>query len=203
MKKIAVAVGLSVLVVGVAGVVLFRNFTAEEASASSISSKAAETLQSKIDAIKKAHETNERRPGSDRLELSEVELESYVLYSMKEDLPIQLDSIDVELQPGAIASEAQITFNSNATGNPLLDSFVGGTHNLGLKGRLFGERGRGKFDLDEVRVDGIPVPMILVQTLVEKYVKPKYPAADLKEPFDLPWGIQELKLEQEKASVVY
>jgi hypothetical protein len=34
-------------------------------------------------------------------------------------------------------------------------------------------------------------------------VKPKYPEADLNEPFDMPWGIEELKLESGKATVVY
>ena len=45
--------------------------------------------------------------------------------------------------------------------------------------------------------------MILIQSLFDKYVKPKYPDADLKEPFDLPWGIEELTLEKGKTLVSY
>jgi hypothetical protein len=101
-----------------------------------------------------------------------------------------------------VASDTQLTFN-NATGNAMFDALLGGTHNLFIKGKLAGDAGRGKFDLQEVRVDGIPVPTILIQTLFEKYVKPKYPEADLKEPFDLPWGIEQITLDAGKATVVY
>ena len=61
----------------------------------------------------------------------------------------------------------------------------------------------GKFDLDDVKVDGIPVPKVLIQTLVEKYVKPKYPEVDLKAPFDLPWGIRAIDIGQGRARIVY
>jgi hypothetical protein len=74
---------------------------------------------------------------------------------------------------------------------------------LFLKGKLNAKEGRGRFDLEEVRVDGIPVPNVLIQALIKKYVKPKYPDVDLNEPFDMPWGIQELKIDAGKATVVY
>jgi hypothetical protein len=80
---------------------------------------------------------------------------------------------------------------------------VSGTHDLFVKGSLQGSQGRGKFELLEVRIDGIPVPKVLIQSLFDKYVKPKYPDADLKEPFDLPWGIEELTLQQGKVVVAY
>ncbi len=77
------------------------------------------------------------------------------------------------------------------------------THNLFVKGKLSGEDGRGKFDLEDIKVDGIPMPKILIQTLFTKYVKPKYPEADLKEPFDLPWGIRAIDIQQGKAKITY
>jgi hypothetical protein len=72
-----------------------------------------------------------------------------------------------------------------------------------VKGKLVGQEGRGKFDLQEVRVDGIPVPNVLIQTLIKKYVNPKYPEVDLNEPFEMPWKMQEVKLVPSKATVVY
>jgi hypothetical protein len=211
MKKVIILfVLVGVAVVGTAGVIAFRSSAAKEGPSSqasaahtSVSPKTAESLQKKIDAVKQAEEDTKRQDGSARVELTEAELESYVLYSLKEHIPARIDSIDVQLSPGAVASDTQITFTSNATGNPMVDALVGGTHNLFLKGKLTGEMGRGKFDLVEIRVDGIPVPNVLIQTLFKKYVKPKYPDADLNEPFDLPWDIEELKLEQGKATVVY
>src|SRR5262249_2939640 len=203
-KVVLVAV-TAVAVVAVAGAIAFRGIAAKSESyaTKSLSEKSAQSLQAKIDAIKKASGSPSHKRGSSRVELSPTELESYVYYSLKDDIPAQIDSIDVQLGPDTVGSSTQITFNSNATGNPVVDTLVGGTHNLMLKGKLIGHDGRGKFDLQEVEVDGIPVPNVLIQALLKKYVKPKYPEVDLNEPFDLPWEIQELTVGSGKATVVY
>jgi hypothetical protein len=63
--------------------------------------------------------------------------------------------------------------------------------------------GSGKFDLQEIKVDGIPMPLVLVETLFRKYVQPDYPDADLNKPFEMPWGIEEITIEQGKAKIHY
>src|SRR2546422_9427645 len=162
MKKIALIVIGSVAALAVAGVIAFYGMAAKGSASpgKAFSEKSAQSLQAKIDAIKKAARTPGHKRGSSRVELSEQELESYVVYSLKEDIPAQIDSIDVQLVPDTVGSETQITFTSNATGSPVVDTLVGGTHNLSLKGKLTGHDGRGKFDLQQVQVDGIPVPNV-------------------------------------------
>jgi hypothetical protein len=199
MKKAAWIVGI-VLLVGVAAAAVLER-TSRQAPTADVSARSAQRLQEKIDAVKKAEQIEgERR--LEQVEVTEAELESYVLYDLRDDIPAQLDSIDVQLTPGAIAADTQLTFNKS-TGNTLVDSLVSGTHNLFVKGKLSGAHGEGKFDLDEVKVDGIPVPKILIESLINKYVKPKYPEVDLKEPFDLPWRIDRITIEQGKATIVY
>jgi len=205
MKKIA-SIGIAgLLVSAIAGVIVFGTIAAKEEPRKNtqVSEKAAKSLQQKIDAIQNAENDPKHKPGSTRVEVSDVELESYLLYSLKEDIPAQIDSADVQLAQDTVALDTQITFSSNATGNPVVDALVGGTHNLFVKGKLVAREHRGKFDLLEVRVDGIPVPNLLIQSLMKRYVQPKYPDVDLNEPFDMPWGIQELKLEQDKAIAIY
>ena len=205
MKKV-VSVGLAgLLVIAIAGLIVFRTIAAKEEpqKTAEVSEKAAKSLQQKIDAIQDAENNPKHKPGSARVEISEAELESYLLYSLKEDIPAQVDSADVQLAQDTVSLDTQITFSSNATGNPVFDALVGGTHNLFVKGKLAARERRGKFDLLEVRVDGIPVPNVLIQSLIKRYVQPKYPDVDLNEPFDMPWGIQELKLQQDKAIVIY
>ena len=205
MKKIA-SIGIAgLLVIAIAGVIVFGTIAAKEEPRKNtqVSEKAAKSLQQKIDAIQNAENDPKHKPGSTRVEVSDVELESYLLYSLKEDIPAQIDSADVQLATDTVALDTQITFSSNATGNPVVDALVGGTHNLFVKGKLVAREHRGKFDLLEVRVDGIPVPNLLIQSLMKRYVQPKYPDVDLNEPFDMPWGIQELKLEQDKAIAIY
>ena len=204
MKKI-VAFGLVGLgVIAFTGVVAFRSIAAKEGGfATEVSPRAAKVLQEKIDAIKNSENSPQHKRGSSRVQLSEAELESYLMYSLQDDIPAKVDSATVDLAQDTVGLDAQLTFAANATGNPMVDALVGGTHNLLFKGKLVADHARGKFDLQEVRVDGIPVPNIFIQTLFKKYVKPKYPEADLNEPFDMPWGIEELKLQPGKATVVY
>ena len=171
-----------------------RSKAAGRASAAGqVSEKSAEELQIKIDTIKNAKSDEGR---GREVELVDSELESYVLFKLRKDIPIQMDSFDVQLAPGTVAADTQLTFTSSL-GNPVLDALIGGTHNLFVKAKLEGSAGRGKFELQEVRIDGIPVPLVLIETLVSKYVKPKYPDVDLKEPFDLPWGIEEIVIEDQ------
>ena len=187
-----------------AGVVVFRSIAAKEPGRFEVSPKAAKSLQQKIDADQGGRKTRQRiNPAHRTCELLEAELESYLVYSLKEDIPAQDRFRRLQLGTDTISLDTQITFTSNATGNPVVDALVGGTHNLFLKGKLVAHEAVGKFDLQEIRVDGIPVPNIFIQTLFKKYVKPKYPDADLNEPFDMPWGIEELKLEPGKGTVVY
>jgi len=205
MKKIVSIGVVGIAVIVIAGAVVLYSISAKEAPGKSaeVSPKAAKVLQQKIDAMKHSENDPNHKPGSSHVVVSEAELESYLLYSLKEDIPAQIDSADVQLGQDTVGLDTQITFSSNATGNPVVDAVVGGTHNLYLKGKLTGQQARGKFDLQEVRVDGIPVPNVLIQSLIKRYVKPKYPEVELNEPFDIPWGIQDVKVEEGKASIVY
>ena len=205
MKKVVVVSLAGLLVIAVGGVIAFHTITAKgfSTSSSEVSPKAAKALQQKIDTIKSAAENPHRARGASRVEVSESELESYLLYSLKEDIPAQIDTARVQLNRDLVSLDTQITFPSNATGNPVVDTLMGGTHNLSLTGQFVAKESRGKFDLKEVRVDGIPVPNVLIQALIKKYVNPKYPEVNLNEPFDMPWGIEELTIEPGKATVVY
>jgi hypothetical protein len=202
MKKAAcvtVAVALAVVV----AIVAMRFFVAEPVSAQNgVSEQSARTLQQKIDAIQAAEKAKNRQ-GTETIEVSEVELESYVLYSMRDLIPAKVDSIDVQLTPGTVAADTKLTFPSDSTGNPVLDLVIAGTHTLYVKGKLAATEGRGRFELQEVKVDGIPVPLVLIETLVDKHVKPMYPQVDLKEPFPMPWGMESLSIGTGKATIVY
>src|SRR5262245_30078764 len=124
MKKL-VGIGIAVaVVVAYAGVLVLRSTATVPTETSQ---KAAKILQDKIDAIKAAEVDPKHKPGSTRVEISEVEFESYLLYSLKEDIPAQIDTADVQLGNETVGLDTQITFNSNATGNPVFDALVGGT----------------------------------------------------------------------------
>lgn len=203
MKK-AVCIAAVVLVVGIGTIFAVRSFIAKPVAAQSEppSERKAGELQVKIDAVRKAETATEsRQPVT--VEVSEEELASYVLFSLKEEIPAKVDSIDVQLTPGTVSAETRMTFGNDPTKNPMIDVLISGTHRLFVKGKLSAAGGKGKFVLEEARVDGIPVPIVLIETLIDRYVKPKYPDVKLDEPFLMPWGIEDLSIAENKASIVY
>src|SRR5262245_59245849 len=125
MKKAAAIAGVVFTVLALcAGMV-----SAGRASAVTQSAASSATLQAKIDKIKKA-ETEKNRRVTERLDVSEKELESYVLVSMKKDIPVKMDSIRVVLTPGTIAADSRLTIPPVSTGNFIVDALVSGTHDI-------------------------------------------------------------------------
>ena len=201
MKKAAITAGLILIVL--AAIVVFKSFPVRSASAGAQNAeRAAASLESKINTIKKAGADKKRRERA-KMDITEVELESYVMVYLRKDIPVQIESVRVHLTPGVVAADTRLTIPAGTTGNTLVDALVTGTHNLLVSGKMTTANGEGKFDLQSVNVDGIPVPNILIDALLRKYAKPKYPDVDLNEPFDLPWGIQTIDIGQGKATVVY
>src|SRR5437867_2953007 len=137
MKK-AVWIAAIVLLVGVAAAAVFERTSRQAASAGGeVSERSAQHLKTKIDAVKKARGLEgERR--LEQVEVSETELESYVMFVLRDDIPARMDSIDVQLTPGAVAADTQLTFASDSTGNAVVDALLGGTHNFFVKGKLSG-----------------------------------------------------------------
>jgi hypothetical protein len=173
--------------------------------AGQVSRQAADSLDRKIIAIQSAHLDPGRHPESETTVVApEVELESFVLYEMEDEIPPRVESIDVTIDPGEISADAELFFDEDVeTGNPVLDALIGGRHRLFVGGALEGERGHGRFELRSVWVDGLPVPLFLVDALVERYVKPDYPQVDLREPFQIPWGIEAISLVAGEARITY
>src|SRR5690242_14066742 len=134
MKKIGLFGIAGLAAIALAGAIVFSTIAAkEEPALKEVSQRAAKSLQQKIDAIKSAEKDPKHKRGSSRVEVSDAELESYLLYSLKEDIPAQVDSADVQLGQDTVALDTQITFSPNATGNAVVDTVVGGTHNLFVK----------------------------------------------------------------------
>ena len=118
MKKALLIIAISVTAVAIAGVMVVRVIATSSTVAAEendkVSAKAAKSLQDKIDAIKKARNNPDRTPAASRVEISEVELESYMLFKLKEDIPAQMDSFDVQLEPGTVGAQTQLTFASDS-----------------------------------------------------------------------------------------
>ena len=194
-----------------AGVLLGLVFGAQQGSPSvsqepllEVSPEAAESLDRKIASIRQAESEPERNgSATTTIEITEIEMESFILYEMEDDIPATVESIDVGIGAETISALTELTFSAEETGNFMLDFLMGGTHSLFVEGRLEAEEGRGKFELRGVRVDGLPVPIVLVEALIDRFVTPRYPKVDLDEPFDVPWGVEKVVLSPSLATITY
>ena len=205
-RRWTLTVGLPVAVL-TASLALFWAGSAEPPSTagslSEVSPRDAESLKAKLDAIRSAADSA-RTGGESVVEVSEAELEAYVIHAMRDKIPVRVESIDIQLEPGSVSAATQVTLDS-AEGDPdrLVEDLIGSTHDFYVRGRLAARDRRGKFDLEEVRVDGIPIPSVVILALFERFVTPRYSSADLSQPFDLPWGIQEIVITPGRSDIRY
>src|SRR5436309_1692183 len=104
MKKLVLA-GIMIGVIGIAGVFVFHSIRAQDTlGASRVSKRSAESLQTKIDKIKANDVSPDPSRAKKEVEVSEAELESYVVFSLRDKIPVQLDSFAVQLTPGAVSA---------------------------------------------------------------------------------------------------
>ena len=170
----------------------------------SISPEAADFLGARIQEIRQRELDTGRAPGQDTIRVSEIEMESFVLFWMEEEIPPRVDSIDVRVTDGVISAETELTFDAeNRTGNVIVDTLFEGTHTFLAEGALSGDDGRGRFELREVRLDGLAIPLVVVEVLVDRFVKTRYPDVDLDAPFTIPWGIEQVRLSPGIAEIAY
>lgn len=203
------AVRLSLCSVAVLfGVFLAGSVKAQESSETTppnVSPGAADSLWGKIVAIREAESSATRDPGAaTSIRVTDVEMESFVFFSMKDEIPARVRLIDVTIESGTISAFTELRFDTQeGSGNPIVDILLQNPHSLFVKGALEGHAGEGTFQLQQVRVDGFPVPIAVVEVLIDQFVKPRFPRVDLDEGFLIPWGIDAIALDPEGAIITY
>jgi len=83
-------------------------------------------------------------------------------------------------------------------------SYLGGRVPLTVAGTLHTKEGKGRFELEQAEVSGIPVPKPLLQELVSYYSRTAdHPqGVRLDDPFELPAKIQQIEVGQGQAVIV-
>ena len=128
------------------------------------------------------------RPDQSPTEFSEAEINAYFA-SGGVKLPLGVESVSFQAQPGIVAATARVDFDQLKAGrssiNPLLELFSG-VHDVVGVAHAFAAGGQGVVHVDSVALDGVVVPQFLLQLFVEKFIQPKYPDIGLDSRFALP-----------------
>ena len=120
--------------------------------------------------------------------LTEPEANAY-LASDKVKLPVGVQSLKLQGEPGIITGNAQVDFDRIREGirssNPLLSIFSG-VHEVVVVAHAYGAGRQGYVHVDSVSLDGVEIPHIVLELFVEKFLTPKYPQIGLDSQFALP-----------------
>jgi hypothetical protein len=138
--------------------------------------------------------------------MSEAEANSYLQYELAPKYPSGLNSVELRFTPGRLAGTAEVDFDkakaaSRHRENPLMDFLSWGTHTLGVEGGFSAVNGVGHFDLEKVSLDGITLPQPMVDYLIDRFLKHRFPALALDRPFPMPYSIDRVQVERGSALV--
>lgn len=145
-----------------------------------------------------------------RTPVSEGELNSWFTYRARPLLPRGVTSPKLTIigngkVMGLVTVDLEEVGRQRSSGG-MIDpwSLLGGRVPVSVTGVLRTDAGRGRFDLQDASVGGVPVPKALLQELVSYYSKTdeRPDGVRLDAPFALPAGIKTIEVGQAQAVVV-
>jgi len=95
----------------------------------------------------------------------------------------------------------RIALNLDSWTQTLVDALLNGEYLLEFEGILRSAAGRGNFDLTSARINGVPVPVSLVEVALQTVGARLSPPFDPKQGFELQYGIDRVTIEPGKAIV--
>jgi hypothetical protein len=143
---------------------------------------------------------------STTVEFSQKEVDSYLHYELSQFFPKGLHDVRIKLLQDSLSANARINFDQlqsgeNSVKNSLLGVLLQGEHSLEVLGKLSAQNKQGSYEILALRLDQREVPKPLVDLLIAKLVVPKYPNAKPNTPFDLPYEITRIDINEGKVVV--
>jgi hypothetical protein len=142
--------------------------------------------------------------------VSEAEVNSYLVYDSKDQLPAGVVEPSVAiLGAGRLSGRAVVDLDAvrkskNATSiwDPM--SYLTGRLPVTAIGTLKTSNGTGQFFLESAAVAGVPIPKLVLQEIVGYYSRtPSKPSGiGLDDPFALPSRIREIQVERGQAIII-
>ena len=165
-------------------------------------------LKQKIAAITAHADKPARQPL--RTTVTEGEVNSYIVYEAREQLPTGVvDPYVAILGSGRVSGRAVVDLDAvrkQKGPTSLLDpmNYLMGKLPVTATGVLKTSNGVGRFELESAAVSRVPVPKILLQEIVSYYSRtPENPAGiSLDDPFALPARIREIQVQRGQAIIV-
>jgi hypothetical protein len=178
------------------------------AAAANVSREQALSFQKKLGQIQSHSEQKSDRPR--QTDVTEGEVNSYLRYSAGDQIPTGVTDPVITIQGqgrlhGRAIVDLDLVRRKNSSGgwfDPR--SYLTGKLPVTATGALQTHEGRGKFNLEEATVSGVPIPKSFLQELLSYYSRSDdYPnGINMDDPFELPAAIQRIDVAQGRATIV-
>ncbi len=174
------------------------------------SKRDATSLKQKVDAITTYGATDTSTKQVRRTTVTENEVNSYLVFEAKEQLPTGVVEPSLSaLGPGRVSGRAVVDLDAvRKAKNPtsLLDpmNYLFGRLPVTASGTLTTSNGVGRFAFESASAGSVPIPKVLLQEIVSYYSRtPERPTGiSLDDPFALPSRIREIQVERGQAIIV-
>jgi hypothetical protein len=138
--------------------------------------------------------------------LTEDEINSYLRYDYASQIPKGLSDPRLRLEPGRVFGDVTVDFAewkaARGESPGLLGFLLRGRRRVQVTARWRSASGQGQADIEEVRIDGLPISPALVEFLMEQVVEPRYPEAVVGRPVELGYELREARVEKGRAVAV-
>jgi len=139
--------------------------------------------------------------------ITEVEANSYLRFRGHEFLPAGVYEPEIHINPDGIVGAAEVDFDelnkaggsSDELGTRFLAAIFKGRQKVSGMGVLETGDGQGKVRFKDVKIGTMVIPDLLVDLLVEYYVKSRY-NLDVSKPFPLPAHVTHIELTPGRAT---
>ncbi|MBI1748935.1 MAG: hypothetical protein HYR55_20470 [Acidobacteria bacterium] len=141
-----------------------------------------------------------RKGPSKRYKMSELEINSYISYKMKQQPVKGMKSLVINLfESNQLTATALIDFDQVKLRNEgmmgtLFKKLMAGDHYLKMNGTLTSGQRKGSFIVSRAEMGGMVIPNSLVLAIIKHVGEKQHPPVDLTQPFELPLGIERVEI---------
>jgi hypothetical protein len=135
--------------------------------------------------------------------LAESDLNAFLKAKLKERGRRDVESLVVKMSQTTFVTSLTIDFDydemrSDSVGAKIFKALLSGKQTIEVEGRLTTEKGKGTYTVERANMNGIPLPPPLVNSILSALGRRQDPPFDPTEPFDLPYGIQTIEVQEQK-----
>ncbi|OFV95200.1 MAG: hypothetical protein A3F68_02460 [Acidobacteria bacterium RIFCSPLOWO2_12_FULL_54_10] len=167
-----------------------------------ISQAAAQSAASKFQLIQNNTASS---PQFQTIRVAEDEVNSYLHFQLTSAYPPGVSKIRMQFSNGRPVGFARVDFDQlmNSMKDPpnlIIRYLLAGVHSVAAEGAFASNQGVARFQLEQVTLDGVELPDFAIQYLMDRYVRKRYPNADISKPFQLPFSLKKVIVEDREVA---